>query len=69
MVITKHSRAGSNRENLISEFETGCLGLNKMTLYEFNIGSATVELKKKKHSVLAPNPSLSRSAMWAVVHR
>lgn len=47
MVITKHSRAGSNRENLISEFETGCLGLNKMTLYEFNIGSATVELKKK----------------------
>lgn len=46
MVITKDSRAGSNRENLISEFETGCLGLNKMTLYEFDIGLATVGLKK-----------------------
>lgn len=53
MVMTKHSRAGSNRENLISEFETGCLGLNKMTLYEFNIGSATVGLKKKKKNIVS----------------
>jgi hypothetical protein len=45
VVINEYSRAESSNENLISDRETGRLGLKKTTFYKFSMGSATVELK------------------------